>query len=100
MCSRSPEDRSPKSCRTSRDKAHGRPAPGSVVQGTAAPAADAVGLAHVAFKVGGSLEEFGLARSLVRESGTPVLYEAQRGFSRSVHVLDPDGNEIELYVDI
>jgi catechol-2,3-dioxygenase len=54
----------------------------------------------VAFKVGGSLEEFGLARSLVRESGTPVLYEAQRGFSRSVHVLDPDGNEIELYVDI
>ena len=47
-----------------------------------------------------TLEEFGLARSLLDESGTPVLYEAQRGFSRSVHVLDPDGNEIELYVDI
>ena len=65
-----------------------------------APAGDATGLAHVAFKVGSSLEEFGLARSLLEESGTPVLYEAQRGFSRSVHVLDPDGNEIELYVDI
>ena len=65
-----------------------------------APAGDATGLAHVAFKVGSSLEEFGLARSLLDESGTPVLYEAQRGFSRSVHVLDPDGNEIELYVDI
>jgi catechol-2,3-dioxygenase len=50
--------------------------------------------------VGSSLEEFGLARSLLDESGTPVLYEAQRGLSRSVHVLDPDGNEIELYVDI
>jgi catechol 2,3-dioxygenase len=65
-----------------------------------APAGDATGLAHVAFKVGSSLEEFGLARSLLDESGTPVLYEAQRGFSRSVHVLDPDGNEIELSVDI
>ena len=65
-----------------------------------APAGDATGLSHVAFKVGSSLEEFRLARSVLDESGTPVLYEAQRGFSRSVHVLDPDGNEIELYVDI
>jgi catechol 2,3-dioxygenase len=65
-----------------------------------APAGDATGLAHVAFKVGSSLEEFGLARSLLDESGTPVLYEAQRGFSRTLHVLDPNGNEIELYVDI
>jgi catechol 2,3-dioxygenase len=64
-----------------------------------APAGDATGLAHVAFKVGSSLEEFGRARSLLHESGIPVLYEAQRSFSRSVHVLDPDGNEIELYVD-
>ena len=51
-------------------------------------------------QVESSLEEFGLTRSLLDESGTPVLYEAQRGFSRSVHLLDPDGNEIELYVDI
>jgi catechol-2,3-dioxygenase len=65
-----------------------------------APAGDATGLAHVALKVGSSLEEFGLARSLLDESGIPFLYEAQRDFSRSVHVLDPDGNEIELYVDI
>jgi catechol 2,3-dioxygenase len=65
-----------------------------------APAGDATGLAHVAFKVGNSPEEFGLARSLLDESGTQVLYEAQRGFSRSLHVLDPDGNEIEFYVDI
>ena len=46
-----------------------------------APAGDATGLAHVAFKVGNSLEEFGLARSLLDESGTSVLYEAQRGFA-------------------
>jgi catechol 2,3-dioxygenase len=65
-----------------------------------APASDATGLAHLAFKVGSSLVEFSLARRVHAESGTPVLYEAQRGFSRSVHVLDPDGNEIELYVEI
>ena len=29
----------------------------------------------------------------------PVLYEAERAFTKSVHVLDPDGNEIELYID-
>ncbi len=64
------------------------------------PADDATGLAHVAFKVGNSMAEFTLARSVLEASGTPILYEAERSFSRSLHVLDPDGNEIELYVDI
>ena len=64
------------------------------------PGDHTTGLAHVAFKVGGSAEEFGLARRLFDASETRVLYEAERGSSRSVHVLDPDGNEIELYVDI
>jgi catechol 2,3-dioxygenase len=70
--------------------------------GSAAPSPpdDATGLAHVAFKVGSSLEELRLVRGLLEVSGTSVLYEAERGSTRSVHVLDPDGNEIELYVDI
>lgn len=64
------------------------------------PTDHATGLAHVAFKVGSSTEEFGLARGLLESSGSPVLYEAERGSARSLHVLDPDGNEIELYVDV
>jgi catechol-2,3-dioxygenase len=64
------------------------------------PGDDATGLAHVAFKVRGAAEELGRARTLFDASGIRVLYEAERGSSRSVHVLDPDGNEIELYVDI
>ena len=64
------------------------------------PGDDTTGLAHLAFKIGGSAEEFGLARRLFDASGTRVLYETERGSSRSVHVLDPDRNEIELYVDI
>ena len=63
------------------------------------PGDDAIGLAHVAFKIGRSAEEFGLARSVLDASGTRVLYEADRAFSKSVHVLDPDGNEVELYVE-
>ncbi len=64
------------------------------------PAGDATGLAHVAFKIGSSAEELRLARSVLETEKTPVLYEAERRFARSLHVLDPDGNEIELYVDV
>jgi catechol 2,3-dioxygenase len=63
------------------------------------PANDASGLAHVAFKIGSSAEELRLARSALEIERNPVLYEAERRFTRSLHVLDPDGNEIELYVD-
>lgn len=64
------------------------------------PADDATGLAHVAFKIGKSAEELRLARSVLETESTPVLYEAEQRFTRSLHVLDPDGNEIELYVDV
>jgi len=59
----------------------------------------ATGLAHVAFKVGTSAEELRLALNALNDSGTVVLYEAERGFAKSVHVLDPDWNEVELFVD-
>jgi catechol 2,3-dioxygenase len=63
-----------------------------------APEQDATGLAHVAFKVGGSVEALRLAREVLHASRTPVLYEAERALTKSVHLLDPDGNEIELYI--
>ncbi len=59
----------------------------------------ATGLAHVAFRVGSPGEEPALVRNMLHDSRTPVLYEADRGFAKSVHVLDPDGSEIELYID-
>jgi catechol 2,3-dioxygenase len=64
------------------------------------PADDAAGLAHVAFKIGSSAEELRLARRVLEKERSPVLYEAERRFTRSLHVLDPDGHEIELYVDV
>ena len=58
------------------------------------------GLAHVAFKFGSSPEALRLARTVLGTERTPVLYEAERSFTRSLHVLDPDGDEIELYIDV
>lgn len=63
------------------------------------PEHDATGLAHVALKVGSSPEALRLVRNVLHASGTTVLYEAERAFTTSIHVLDPDGNEIELYID-
>lgn len=59
-----------------------------------------VGLAHVAFEVGKSLEQFDAAKASVEAAGMRVLYEANRSIAKSLHVLDPDGNEVELYVDV
>ena len=39
------------------------------------------------------------ARNVLNAAGTPFLYEADRAFAKSLHVLDPDGNEIEFYIE-
>lgn len=56
------------------------------------------GLDHVAFKIGDSLEEFSAARTDLEAAGI-IVFEADRTFTRSLHFQDPDGNEVELYID-
>ena len=69
--------------------------------GEDAPSPDptAVGLAHVAFKIGDSIDEFCSAKADLDTAGVPVLYVADRAYTKSMHLLDPDGNEVELYID-
>jgi catechol 2,3-dioxygenase len=69
--------------------------------GEDAPAPDpsAIGLAHVAFKIGDSAEEYCSAEADLESTQIAVLYTAERTFTKSLHVYDPDGNEVELYVD-
>lgn len=69
--------------------------------GEDAPSPDprATGLAHVAFKIGDSREEFDSVRSHLDSAGVETLYTAERAFTTSVHLRDPDGNEVELYID-
>jgi len=69
--------------------------------GEAAPSPDpgATGLAHVAFKIGETLEDLESMRSHLDSTGIDTLYVAERAFTTSLHLLDPDGHEVELYID-
>ena len=64
-----------------------------------APDSSAIGLAHVAFKIGDSLEAYCSAEADLESAQIAVLYTAERTFTKSLHLYDPDGNEVELYVD-
>jgi catechol 2,3-dioxygenase len=72
-----------------------------VEAGGTAPTPDpgAIGLAHVAFKVGDSCNDLSSVESDLDSAGIPILYTAERTFTKSLHLHDPDGNEVELYVD-
>ena len=58
------------------------------------------GLAHVAFKVGDSLDEFDAVKGDLEAAGVVILFELDHGFTRGMHMHDPDGNEVELFVDV
>jgi catechol 2,3-dioxygenase len=62
------------------------------------PGVGAVGLEHVAFNIGTTLDELREARTKLHEAGvatTPVDHEV----TKSLYFVDPDGNRIEVYVD-
>ena len=59
----------------------------------------ATGLAHVAFKIGDSREDFDSMRYHLDSAGIDILYTAERAFTTSLHLHDPDGNEVELFID-
>jgi len=64
-----------------------------------APNAQSVGLYHVAFKVGDSLDELRKLRDHLVQQGVLVLGQSDHQVSQSLYIRDPDGIEIELYVD-
>jgi catechol 2,3-dioxygenase len=66
----------------------------------ARPADDgAVGLCHVALKIGGRLDELRRARAHLETHGVAIRRIENHRVSQSIYFADPDGNEIELYVD-
>jgi catechol 2,3-dioxygenase len=64
-----------------------------------APARDAVGLYHVAFKIGDSPAELREAKARLEAHGVPILGLSDHRVSQSIYLADPDGNGLELYVD-
>ena len=63
------------------------------------PAQTSVGLFHVAFKVGDSLDQLRDCKKNLEQHGVPLLGTSDHGVSQSLYIQDPDGIEIELYVD-
>ena len=61
-------------------------------------AESAVGLHHVAFKIGDSLDQLREAKAYLEAAGVavnPVDHEV----TKSLYMADPDGNGVEVYVD-
>ena len=62
-------------------------------------AASAVGLHHVAFKIGTTLDELREAKAHLEAAGirtNPIDHEV----TKSLYFADPDGNGVEVYVDV
>ena len=64
------------------------------------PAGRRVGLYHFGLKVGDSDDELRQALLRVREAGVQVVGMSDHTVTHSLYILDPDGNEIELYIDV
>jgi catechol 2,3-dioxygenase len=57
------------------------------------------GLYHIGIKVGDSLDELRQAKRELEGAGIPIDGMSDHTVSQSLYVKDPDGNEVELYVD-
>lgn len=59
-----------------------------------------VGLYHFGLKIGDSDEELRAALARLHEAGVVVAGASDHTVTHSLYILDPDGNEIELYIDV
>ena len=64
-----------------------------------APMERQVGLYHLAFKVGDSLDELRACRAHLAAHGVALAGQADHRVSQALYCHDPDGIMIELYVD-
>lgn len=67
---------------------------------TPIPRGRRVGLYHFGLKVGESDAELKKVVATLEKHSVPVVGATDHGVTHSVYILDPDGNEIELYIDV
>ena len=58
------------------------------------------GLYHIGFKIGDGPEAAKKAFAELKEAGVPIVGTSDHGVTHSIYILDPDGNELELYADV
>ena len=68
-------------------------------EGAAMPTPDHVGMQHVSFELG-SFAELQDAWKLFKEKGVQIDHTVFHGVSKSVYFFDPDGNRLEVYVNV
>jgi catechol 2,3-dioxygenase len=66
----------------------------------APPTGRRLGLYHIGIKVGDSLDELRAARKELDRAGIEIGGMSDHTVSQSLYLRDPDGNEVELYVDV
>jgi catechol-2,3-dioxygenase len=59
-----------------------------------------LGLYHVGLKVGDSDDELREAHERLVEAGVAIVGASDHTVTHSLYILDPDGNELELYIDV
>jgi catechol 2,3-dioxygenase len=64
------------------------------------PGGRRLGLYHFGLKVGETDDELREAIAVLEREGVSVTGTADHTVTHSVYIADPDGNEIELYIDV
>lgn len=59
-----------------------------------------VGLYHFGLKIGNDDDALREALSKLRQAGVPITGASDHTVTHSLYVTDPDGNDIELYIDV
>jgi len=67
---------------------------------TPIPAGRRLGMYHFGLKVGDTDAELKEAWQRVIDAGATVLGSSDHTVTHSLYIADPDGNEVELYVDV
>src|SRR5690349_12778861 len=64
-----------------------------------APKGRRAGLYHIGLKVGDTKEELIAAKAELEAAGVPIVGMSDHTVTNSLYLLDPDGNEVEVYID-
>ena len=64
------------------------------------PSGRRVGMYHFGLKIGTTDEELRQALEELIEAGVKISGSADHNVTHSLYIEDPDGNEIELYIDV
>jgi catechol-2,3-dioxygenase len=58
------------------------------------------GLYHIGLKIGDNLDELRTAKAELEAAGVTIVGQSDHYVTNSLYLLDPDGNEVEVYVDV